>query len=83
MILYFHQLKYTIVRPGGLRDQEPALPILYGAADSIFGGSISRKQVGKIVAEAALLTEADDKIVEIIASSDAQYLDTADGFSIV
>jgi hypothetical protein len=66
-----------------LRDQEPAFPVLYGAADSIFGGSITRKQVGQIVAEAALLRESDDKIIEIIASSDARYLDSKEGFLVV
>ena len=76
-------MKYTVIRPGGLTDNEPSIPILYGAADTLFGGSITRQQVGRVVAEACFMQEADNKIVEIIASSDVEILSEEEGFQCV
>ena len=78
-----YNMKYTIVRPGGLTDNAPSSPVLYGAADTLFGGSISRQQVGRVVAEACFLQEADNKIVEIIATADAEILTEQEGFQYV
>ena len=76
-------MKYTVVRPGGLTDNAPSSPVLYGSQDTLFGGSISRQQVGKVVAEACFLHEADNKIVEIIATADAEILTEQEGFQCV
>lgn len=76
-------MKYTVIRPGGLNDNVPSSPVLYGAADTLFGGSISRQQVGQVVAEACFSHEADNKIVEIIATSDAEILTEQEGFQCV
>ena len=74
-------LNYTIIRPGGLRNEPPKYPVLFGSADTIFKGSISRKQVAEIIAEACFLPEAANKIVEVIASEDALSVSIAQGFT--
>ena len=74
------QLKFTIIRPGGLSDKEPSSPILYGAADTLFGGSVTRRQVAQVAAEACFLSEADNKIVEIIATPLAEKISIQEGF---
>jgi len=54
---------------------------LFGSADTLFGGSISRKQVAQVVADACFLSEADNKIVEIISTPDALYTETKQALS--
>jgi len=68
------------VRPGGLTNDPPSSPVLFGSADTLFGGSISREQVGQVVAEACFLSEANDKIVEIIALPEASQISVKEGF---
>jgi hypothetical protein len=64
-------MDYTIIRPGGLKDDTPAVPILYGSADTLFGGSISRDQVAQVVAASCFLPQSNNKIIEIVATPDA------------
>ena len=64
-------IDFTIVRPGGLSDLPPSQPILYGSADTIFGGSISRQAVAKILVESVFSPQASNKIVEVIESANA------------
>ena len=54
-------LDWTIIRPGGLTDdgKEQNSPLLYGTADSIVGGSITRSAVAEVVV-AACLQEVGD-----------------------
>ena len=54
-------LDWTIIRPGGLTDdgKEQNAPLLYGTADSIVGGSITRTAVAEVVV-AACLQEAGE-----------------------
>jgi len=40
-------LDYTIIRPGGLKDGPPSGNIVFGKADTIFNGAISRTQVSR------------------------------------
>jgi hypothetical protein len=81
--LYLEQqvaLKYTIVRPGGLSDKPPSSPILFGSADTIFSGSISRQQVAEVLVESAFNDFSSNKIVEIVASDLAAQVSYDDMF---
>ncbi len=64
-------LPYTIVRPGGLKNEDAALPIVMSGADTLFEGSISRSLVAKTCIEALFLPSARNKVVEIVASDTA------------
>jgi uncharacterized protein YbjT (DUF2867 family) len=74
-------LTYTIVRPGGLRNDEDSLPVLMSQADSLFEGSIPRTKVVQVCVEALFLPEAHNKIVEIVAQSDAPQKSWTDLFA--
>lgn len=65
-------LTYTIVRPGGLRNEEKADAIVMASADSLFEGSISRTKVAKICVESLIHPEAKNRILEVIANSEAK-----------
>lgn len=67
-------LTYTIVRPGGLRNEDNSDPILMSAADTLFAGSIPRTKVAQVCVEALFQPAALNKIVEIIAQAEAQPL---------
>lgn len=62
---------YTIVRPGGLKDEDNTNPVLMASADSLFDGSIPRQKVAKVCVEALLQPAARNKVVEIIAKAEA------------
>ncbi|MGD1938509.1 MAG: SDR family oxidoreductase [Cyanophyceae cyanobacterium] len=64
-------LNYTIVRPGGLKNEDSEMPVIMKGADSLFEGSIPRSQVAEVCAEALSQPDAANKIVEIVASDDA------------
>ncbi len=64
-------LTYTIVRPGGLKNEDNSDSIVMGKADTLFEGSIPRQKVAQVCVEALSNPEARDKIVEIIAKPDA------------
>ena len=68
-------LKYTIVRPGGLKNEDNPDPILMKGADSLFEGSIPRTKVGKVCVESLFQPGANNKIVEIVAQAEAKSLD--------
>lgn len=76
-------IDYTIIRPGGLKDDPSSDPILYGSADTLFGGSISREQVAEVIVQSTLLSEASNKIVEIVATPDAREVTAAQGLNLV
>ena len=63
-------LTYTIVRPGGLKNEDNSDSIVMAKADTLFEGSIPRQKVAQVCVEALSNPEARDKIVEIIAKSD-------------
>ena len=64
-------VNYTIVRPGGLKNEDNTNPILMASADSLFDGSIPRQKVAKVCVEALLQPTARNKVVEIIAKAEA------------
>ncbi len=60
-------LTYTIVRPGGLRNEAPEVPgILIRPEDTLFEGRIDRADVALVCIEAMLDPAAHNKILEII-----------------
>lgn len=64
-------LTHTIVRPGGLKNEDNSDSIIMEKADTLFEGSIPRQKVAQVCVEALSNPEARDKIVEIIAKPDA------------
>ncbi|MDR9402927.1 MAG: SDR family oxidoreductase [Halothece sp. Uz-M2-17] len=64
-------LTYTIVRPGGLRNEDNPDPVVMSQADTLFEGSIPRQKVAQVCVAALNQPEAKNKIVEIIAQPEA------------
>ncbi len=60
-------LTYTIVRPGGLKNEDNPYPVVMSSADSLFDGSIPRTKVAQVCVEALSQPSARNKIVEIVA----------------
>ena len=63
-------IPYTIVRPGGLKEEDNADNIVMSPADTLFDGSIPRPKVARVCVEALSQPEAKSAIIEIIASPD-------------
>jgi uncharacterized protein YbjT (DUF2867 family) len=82
LVLYWKQLAenyliqsgltYTIVRPGGLKNQDNSDFLVLSSADTLFDGSIPRQKVAQICVEALYYPEARNKIIETIAKPEAQ-----------
>lgn len=65
-------LTYTIVRPGGLKnDDQDSRPLIMAPADTLFEGNVPRLKVAQVCVEALFLPAAHNKVVEIIAQSQA------------
>jgi uncharacterized protein YbjT (DUF2867 family) len=64
-------LTYTIVRPGGLKNEDNSDPIVMQGADTLFDGSIPRQKVAQVCVEALFEPAAQNKITEIVAKADA------------
>lgn len=64
-------LTYTIVRPGGLKNEDNTEAIVMASADNLFEGSIPREKVARVCIAALREPEAKNKIVEIVTSADA------------
>ncbi len=64
-------LTYTIVRPGGLKNEDNSDPIVMQSADTLFEGSIPRQKVAQVAIEALFEADARNKIVEIVAKPEA------------
>ncbi|MBI4785158.1 MAG: SDR family oxidoreductase [Oscillatoriophycideae cyanobacterium NC_groundwater_1537_Pr4_S-0.65um_50_18] len=64
-------LTYTIVRPGGLKNEDNTDAIVLSSADTLFDGSIPRAKVAQVCVEALFQPGAKNKVVEIIAKPDA------------
>ncbi|MBF2001769.1 MAG: SDR family oxidoreductase [Synechococcales cyanobacterium M58_A2018_015] len=62
---------YTIVRPGGLKNEDNSDAIVMSGADTLFDGSIPRTKVAQVCVEALFQPAARNKIVEIVAKADA------------
>ncbi|MGV2827324.1 SDR family oxidoreductase [Myxosarcina sp. GI1(2024)] len=65
-------LNYTIVRPGGLKNEDNSDNIVMTGADNLFDGSIPRPKVAKVCVEALEQPAAQSKIVEVIAKPEAE-----------
>ena len=64
-------LTYTIVRPGGLKNEDNPDPIVMSSADTLFDGSIPRTKVAQVCVEALTHPQAHNKIVEVVAKPEA------------
>lgn len=64
-------INYTIVRPGGLKNDPPKGNIVMEPEDTLYEGSISRDQVAEVAVEALLRPESHYKVVEIVARIEA------------
>jgi uncharacterized protein YbjT (DUF2867 family) len=74
-------LTYTIVRPGGLKNEDNSDIIFTSSADTLFEGSIPRVKVAQICVEALMQPTAKNKIVEAIAKADAPSLNWEELFA--
>jgi uncharacterized protein YbjT (DUF2867 family) len=74
-------LTYTIVRPGGLKNEDNIDPILLSSADTLSEGSIPRQKVAQVCVEALNQPSAANKIVEIIAKPGIERLDWSELFA--
>lgn len=64
-------LTYTIVRPGGLKNEDNSNPIVMQGADTMFEGSIPRQKVAQVCVESLFEPASRNKILEIISKEDA------------
>ncbi|HEY9672129.1 MAG TPA: SDR family oxidoreductase [Waterburya sp.] len=64
-------LTYTIVRPGGLKNEDNPDSVVMSSADTLFDGSIPRTKVAQVCVEALSQPTARNKIVEIVAKPEA------------
>jgi len=64
-------LTYTIVRPGGLTNEDNSYPVVMSSADTLFDGRIPRQKVAQVCVEALLQPESHNKVVEIITEAQA------------
>jgi uncharacterized protein YbjT (DUF2867 family) len=64
-------LTYTIVRPGGLKNEDNTNPIVMSGADTLFEGSIPRKKVAQVCVESLTTPQSRNKVVEIISQPTA------------
>ncbi|MDV3000218.1 MAG: putative sugar epimerase YhfK [Chroococcopsis gigantea SAG 12.99] len=66
---------YTIVRPGGLKNENNPNAIVMSSADTLFEGTIPRQKVAQVCVESLFYPSARNKIVEIVANADAPARD--------
>ena len=71
-MLFRSGLSYTIVRPGGLKNDDNDDRIVMKGLDSLFDGSIPREKVAKVCIESCFDVNAKNKILEIVASANAE-----------
>ena len=64
-------ITYSIVRPGGLKNEDNSYPVVMSSADTLFEGSIPRTKVAQVCVEALFEPAARNKIVEIVATAEA------------
>lgn len=64
-------LTYTIVRPGGLTNDDTADAVVMSSADTLFEGRIPRTKVAQTCVEALFQPSARNKVVEIVANPEA------------
>jgi len=59
-------LDYTIVRPGGLKAQPPAGPLIISGEDTLIAGEVSRDLVADVCVASLTDSKASKKVLEII-----------------
>ncbi|CAK7350240.1 unnamed protein product [Dovyalis caffra] len=64
-------INYTIIRPGGLRNEPPSGNLVMESEDTLYEGTISRDLVAEVAVEALRLPESSYKVVEIVSRADA------------
>ncbi|KAM1350794.1 hypothetical protein ACFXTH_004638 [Malus domestica] len=64
-------INYTIIRPGGLKNDPPTGNLVMESEDTLSEGSISRDLVAEVAVEALANPEASYKVVEIVSRPDA------------
>ncbi|MDQ2097819.1 MAG: NAD(P)H-binding protein [Tychonema bourrellyi B0820] len=64
-------LTYTIVRPGGLKNEDNSNAIVMESADKLSDGSIPRTKVAEVCVAALFEPASRNKLVEIVAKSEA------------
>lgn len=74
-------LTYTIVRPGGLKNEDNSDKIVMSSADTLFEGSIPRLKVAQVCVESLYCEEAQQKILEIVAKPEAENRSFSDLFA--
>lgn len=74
-------LTYTIVRPGGLKNEDTPDAIVMSGADTLFEGSIPRTKVAQVAVAALSEPSARNKIVEIVARPEAPQTDFSQLFA--
>ncbi len=76
-------LTYTIVRPGGLKNEDNPYPVLMSSADTLSDGSIPRTKVAQVCVEALFQPAARNKIVEIVAKPEIPERSFEELFAVV
>jgi uncharacterized protein YbjT (DUF2867 family) len=76
-------LSYTIVRPGGLKNDDNDDRIVMKGVDSLFDGSIPRTKVAQVCVEACFDEKARNKILEVVASAEAEEKGFAELFAAI
>jgi uncharacterized protein YbjT (DUF2867 family) len=61
-------LNYTIVRPGGLKNEDNSHPIVMSGADTLFDGSIPRQKVAQVCVESLTNLQSRNKVLEVIST---------------
>ncbi|XVE51592.1 hypothetical protein DITRI_Ditri02bG0053900 [Diplodiscus trichospermus] len=64
-------INYTIIRPGGLRNEPPTGNVVIEPEDTLYEGTISRDQVAEVAVESLVHPESSFKVVEIVSRTDA------------
>lgn len=64
-------INYTIIRPGGLRNDPPTGNVVMEPEDTLYEGTISRDLVAEVAVEALIHPESSYKVVEIVSRADA------------
>ncbi|WP_330205341.1 SDR family oxidoreductase [Cyanobacterium sp. Dongsha4] len=75
-------LTYTIIRPGGLRNEDSQYSLIVGEADTLFEGSISRQEVAKVCIESIFYPETNNRILEIVQAESAPAKDWQELFAV-
>jgi len=71
-------LTYTIVRPGGLKNDDNTEAIVLSGPDTLFEGRIPHQKVASICVEALFQPSTDNKILETVTQPDKPAVPVAE-----